>query len=143
MISKDELARLQGKILEALFHGSNLPGSAEPLTMPDLGFVTRQDSIYLSSENLCSGVGIPDTDKSLRIVSSNELQHKARSTDRMAFLQFGEMQEGGDTIVIPVEIKLATKTTGQPQLGLSKALLRFKRSGQDWVLDGTPTYLAS
>lgn len=143
MISKDELAQLQTHILDSLFHGQSLPGSAEPLTMPDLGFVTGQPSINLSSENLCSEVNVPETDKPLRVVSSDNLQSQARSTDRVAFLQFGEMQEAGDTIVIPLEIKLAAETTGQPVMGLSKALLRFRQRDGNWVLDGAPTYLAS
>jgi len=142
-LSKGELTKLQKAVLEAVLLGKPLPGSTQPIKLPDLTFILRQDNVYLAKENLEGRITITGAPKPVQIVPIETLRQKAEKQGDIAYLQFRPPAIKAGTVHLALEGKIASADPNRKPYGLSTVTLSFQKIGQNWELMTQPVYLAA
>lgn len=130
-VSQSDLRLLQEAVLESVLLGGGLPGSMARIVLPDLDFVTVGDSVYLLDENLSGPISTTLPQKSIRIVSGQELASLAKGS---AYLRFAPAETSPDSVVLTLEARLV-HGPAEATLGLSNVQVRFKKRAGAWVAE--------
>ena len=72
--SNDEIRLLQEAVLKSVLLGVPLPGSSDPLSFPDIGFLRQKDLIYVMNENLYGPISLVADGKTLVTVDRHSLE---------------------------------------------------------------------
>jgi hypothetical protein len=138
----DVLEPLQQAILRAVLLGLPLPGG-QSLTLPDSTFLADQPELFISDENLVASVPSEGASKRVRVASSSDIARTAVEQERdIAYLRFQPAERNGDEIRIAIEARLAPPSPHTKVLGLSGALVTFRRKAGSWIVTDEPVQVA-
>lgn len=142
-ISDDDIGHMQEKIIRAVLLSQPLLGGSQPIRFPDLSFVLKLPSIFLSDRNLMYQISLQEFPKPLRVFSPEAIQKEAEKAGDIAYLQFQPPKCEGNTILLTLEAKIAPKNSGQQILGLSGVQVRFQKVGDHWEVIEEPVFFAA
>lgn len=143
MASNEVLLKLQESMVKAVLLGQPLPGHDQPIRIPDLEFLTRQEFIYLADSSLASGFDLQGLPKPLKIMPAETLRQEAQQRGDIAYLQF-HVNEATDTAVnLRLETRIASSDPQRGELGLSSVQVKFSKQGDEWKAGDAPLYSAA
>ena len=143
MVSIADLSQLQNLLLLAVLLGTPLPGSTQPVRLPDLTFVLGQPSIILLDQNLSKPISLGGAPKPLRVMSVDELRKHAEQQGDTAYLMFEQPEQEGGDVRMTLSARIATREPTSQALGLSSIRVQFRKVGGEWRLVDEPIYSAS
>jgi len=130
-------------LLRSVLSREALPGSRQPVEMPDLSFVLRQSPVLLSNENLASSVSLEGLPVPVRVLSQEEIVEEARERGDTAYLRFQPAQEEGDAVRLTLEARILPQDPGSLALGLSGVQVRFQQADGQWETADEPSFFAT
>jgi hypothetical protein len=143
MASNEVLLKLQESMVKAVLLGQSLPGHDQPIKLPDLEFVTRQQFIYLVDTGLATGFALQGLPKPLKIVSVDTLRQEAQQSGEIAYLQFHVNEATESAIDLRLEARIASSDPQRGELGLSSVQVKFSKQGDQWKAVDPPLYSAT
>jgi hypothetical protein len=132
----DTLAHLQATLLRAVLGADLLPGSSDPIRMPDLDFVVRGPEVLLSNENLSPAIPAQALPARVRVFSLEELRNEAGRRGDVAYLQFQPAELGENEARLTLQARLLLQDPNHPAMGLSGVQVRFRRTDKGWQSAG-------
>lgn len=129
--------------MTAVLSGQPLPGSATPVTFPDLAIVLSQPNITLADENLEDKVQVKPSPKPIRILSIDEIREQARNGQDLIYLHFQPPSVGDDSVGLTLAAKIMPADPDQRTMGLSVVQIKFHRVGDEWRIQSPPMFSSS
>lgn len=114
--SPEQIGRFQERVLEAVLSGGTLPGASEPVSFPDLQFLTREPAVLVLDENF---QGAPPAGSSVRVVSRHDLEREAGRRGEVAYLHFQPPAVRGGEVRFTLEAKVASADPARRPMGLA------------------------
>jgi hypothetical protein len=142
-VQDEVIGRLQEALLKAILSGQPLPGSAQPMVLPDSSFILSQPTVFLIDENLAESISLEELSLPIRIVSLEALRETARAQGNVAYLRFQPAEKENNTIRLTLEARIAPEDPGQHILGLSGVQVKFHEISGQWKVIEAPSYFAS
>ena len=131
-LSDTTLGQFQGAILEALLAGLPLPGHSRPLNLPDLPLVLGQPDVVVSSENLGGPVRVEGANRTIYILSEEDILQRAKQRGDFSYLRFRPPQAIRNDVLLTLQIRIAQEDPLKPTLGLSGIQVTFRQIGTRW-----------
>lgn len=137
------LGHLQETLLKAVLLREFLPGGRQPVMLPDLAFVLRQSTVFLSDENLARSVSLEGLPVSVRVLSPEALAEEARIQGDIAYLRFQPEEKEGDTVGLTLQARIVPQDAARHALGLSGVQARFRQIEGRWEITDEPVFFAT
>lgn len=131
--STPQIGELQQSVLRAVLSRAPLPGGGEPVSFPDLQFVTAGGTAMVLDENFH---GAAESGEGIRVVSRDELAREAGERGQVGYLRFQPPTVDGREVRLTLEAHLAGTDPAERAAGLAGMQFVLRDEGGRWV--GSP-----
>jgi hypothetical protein len=137
----ETIARLQVILLRAALGIEPAPGQAQPLTLPDLSFLTRQDHIPVLDENIRGPID-DELRPGIRVESPEVLAQLRGELGEVAYLRFSAPEEDARGVWLSLTACLVREEPDARPVTLSGVRIRFEETDGEWQASGDPIVFA-